>query len=571
MDDFEVPPTKLDENDFRKPSLPLMPSSTNSSTSSLVLPGATGPPTVPSPLSSPGATASSTNKDFNLLKESNNNKQAVPANNNTMPGPTTTVHPPKKDSKDPKRKSLKEKLIQLPRKKELHRTIDRLQPGKSKGNLLVNIQNINKPEELFPLGNPNRVKEIKNSLIVKTDESGPKLSLGTVLNTEGFGLVQQHNFNDDEKKEKEEPEITKEKEEEEKTTDAPLATDSKAEEPEKKEKSEEAKDAKVDVGAWFKAFGVSKKPKKPEEDNPMKNDVNLEGTGESLKVSDSPNLNLPGAQKQRRLSTGSTISERSSFSQDPDSPRIAIDERIGAPAPYPSPIGASPIMASPKTDDLQKASVPGTTQNYPLNGSIRVGFYQDMISTKSSPEKSCSPREMPSPYPQYSHMYSQQSGSSSSPNVYWNNQPGATTPDMPSKTPTYSKQTASPASYYDQYKQPMSQESDFNSSMSPTTNPNSPYHSQQSSPYQQQPNSPYQQQQQQQPTFQQQQPPKNGNVNSGNGGNNATAPSGSQQPHSPYSQPNSPFQQPQAMQQQQQQQQMMNEVSFLFSNFFLIF
>lgn len=523
--------------------------------------------TVSPPLSSPGTTGSGPlpitqlqpppqNKDFNLLKESNNNKQ-VPVSNTIPPIPPSAQQPiSKKELKDSKRKSLKDKLTQLPRKKEVvHRTIDRLQPGKAKGNLLTNIQNINKPEELFPLGNPNKVKEIKNSLIVKTSETGPKLSLGTVLDTEDFGLGQQHSFNDGKEKDKPKTDENDSSEEKEKKEENPVQSSLAAvlnpEVPEIKEpaKSDESKDASkvANLGAWFKAFGVTKKPKKPEDEENGKNDLSesMASGGESSKISDI----LPGPQRQRRMSTGSTTSERSSFSQDPDSPRIAIDERIGAPAPYPSPIGASPIMASPRTDDLQKIPAGGATPSYQPNGSIRVGFYQDMISTKSSPEKSCSPREMPSPYPQYSNMYP-----GSSPSPYWNNHPGATTPDMPPKTPTYSKQTASPASttYYDQYKQPMSQESDFNSSMSPTTNPNSPYHSQQSSPYQQQPNSPYQQ------SFQQQ---KN---NASNSAAPAT-PGASHEPHSPYSQPNSPYSQPsnhiQAPQPQPQSQQLLNEVS----------
>lgn len=80
------------------------------------------------------------------------------------------------------------------------------------------------------------------------------------------------------------------------------------------------------------------------------------------------------ATRARKASTGSTISERSSYSQDPDSPRIAIDERICSsyPAPYPSPLAASPIMRSPKDDNQLKPASPYA----PVNGSIRVGFYQ---------------------------------------------------------------------------------------------------------------------------------------------------------------------------------------------------
>lgn len=52
----------------------------------------------------------------------------------------------------------------------------------------------------------------------------------------------------------------------------------------------------------------------------------------------SPGLDSGGMPRQRRISTGSSVSERSSFSQDMDSPRVGIDERLAYPAPYPSPM-----------------------------------------------------------------------------------------------------------------------------------------------------------------------------------------------------------------------------------------
>jgi hypothetical protein len=183
-------------------------------------------------------------------------------------------------------------------------------------------------------------------------------------------------------------------------------------------------------------------------------------------------------------------------------------------------------MASPKTDEAQKTS----SSNFP-NGSLRVGFYQDMTSTKSSPEKSCSPREMPSPYGQYSNQHHYAGASSSTSSGMYGNFYNPENAGKQVQQASYSKPTNSPASYYDQYKQPLSQESDFNSSMSPSTNPNSPYHSQQSSPYQQQPNSPFQS-------------PASGTTNNSGG----TASNISQAPNSPYSQPNSPYQQTQNQQ-----------------------
>lgn len=120
--------------------------------------------------------------------------------------------PHKRDSKEPKRKTLKEKLQTLPKRKDIHRTIERLQPGKTKGNLLnaksgagVAADEHHAPgTNTLAVGNSStatnvkpKPKEIKNSLVQPTSETGPKLSLGSVLITDGFGLGQQHNFGDD--------------------------------------------------------------------------------------------------------------------------------------------------------------------------------------------------------------------------------------------------------------------------------------------------------------------------------------------------------------------------------------
>lgn len=445
------------------------------------------------------------------------------------PGQNPNAPGQRKDARD-KRKSLKDKITV--RKREVARPIDRLQPGKTKGNL---IQNTNKPDELFPLGNLSKLKEIKNSLMVKPTESGPKLSLGTVLDTEEFGLVQQHNFvdeakdNADEKvsekenscEDKEKVEAFVRKEPIEKIKDDKCTKES---EPDNQTvKSTEKVSATPNLSAWFKAFGAPKK-KKADEDEVSKKKMDTspnEGQSNELSVqggaSKSPGSSLNGAEsgisysqpapRQRKASTGSTVSERSSYSQDPDSPRIAIDERM-YPGPYPSPLGASPILTSPKSEELPKSASP-----YSLNGAIKVGFYQD-TTTKSSPEKSCSPREQPSTYPQYSqHVYSSATSpamtglTSPSYGSYSYHSTSVSAADGAKKSGGSSK---SPASYYDQYKQQRSEESsEYNNSMSPNNNPNSPYQHQQLSPYQQQ-HSPYQQQQHS--PFQQQAQPK---VNSG--------------------------------------------------------
>lgn len=160
------------------------------------------------------------------------------------------------------------------------------------------------------------------------------------------------------------------------------------------------------LNAWLKAFGGPKKTKKEDEGKKDENEKPFEenttaelatpAVAQTISADHSSNgFSLPG-RRTRKISTGSTISELSSFSQDPDSPRLGIDERLGGsyPAPYPSPLGASPIMASPRDE------IPKPTSPYPMNGAIKVGFYQD-TTTKSSPEKSCSPREPHSPYTNY--------------------------------------------------------------------------------------------------------------------------------------------------------------------------
>ncbi|PSN57895.1 hypothetical protein C0J52_00214 [Blattella germanica] len=389
-----------------------------------------------------------------------------------------------KDNKDlaNKRRSTKDSSKQQ-RRREVQRTIERLQPGKSKGNLISNIQSANKTSDEASggsglLGLGGKPKENRNSLLVKTDEATPKLSLGTVLTSDvlGFGH-NSHNFDSSEETQTEEkkpiilssvetastasreigskltpdkqkrllpggpqsPEIKKE--------------DEKTEVEEGKTNVKETKQEKVtpNLSAWFKAFGAPKttavqKQRKPEivshqemdasEDrrlenarSPSPNPTDVPSSGGPAERSRSSDLasrapmqedlerkmeDVPSpsqqtvapAQRQRKVSTGSSMSERSSFSQDP------MDPLDGYPAPYPSPLhrspmAASPIMASPRQEDAPKP----TTSYPPLNGTIRVGFYQDTSSSlqKSSPEKSnssCSPQS-PSPFhqPIYSPRY----------------------------------------------------------------------------------------------------------------------------------------------------------------------
>lgn len=368
------------------------------------------------------------------------------------------------NAKDPKKRPFHRDPTKFFKRREIQRTIDRLQPGKSKGNLLSNIPNANKPDELFPLGPLSKIKESKNSLIVKTDDNAPKLSLGSVLDS--FG---KHKFVDDQKLDLE---IKIEVKEEEKTFSFVSSLDDKKKEVKKEEKLEVKSDnlsdkkgcspgkATPNLSAWFKAFGAPKvqpNQKKPEPKPESKIETEKEetkeqkGKEETRKVVPVPDplasepcgATQTVAPRQRKISTGSSMSERSSFSQDMDSPRVGIEERLGAyPAPYPSPLhkspsGASPAMASPRPDVSPKAA------SYPtINGQIRVGFYQDTVSTKSSPEKSCSPRDNPqSPYTHYhENVYNPTTTQNPSYSYYSSTNP--TPPYNPEPVPN-------PASFYD--------------------------------------------------------------------------------------------------------------------------
>lgn len=98
LDDFDAVAVTIDEADFRKPMIPPL-------------------------LVSPNTSAATS--DNNPLKESNNNK-LVPG------GAIPSSSHQKKDPKDPKRKTLKQ-IIQPRKKEHQQRTIERLQPGKTKG------------------------------------------------------------------------------------------------------------------------------------------------------------------------------------------------------------------------------------------------------------------------------------------------------------------------------------------------------------------------------------------------------------------------------------------------------
>lgn len=484
IDDVDVNLKVVDNNDFRKPTpLPLSPSTSKKPFQS-----------VP--------------KIENITKEPDSQTTAL----------TVDAALNKNPKKLPKKKMLlgdKHQIIF--KKKEIQRTTNRLQPGKTKGNLLCNMQSGNKPDEAFPLPNKEKIKEIKNSLTSEASENSPKLNLGKVLDSSAFnfsnsggnggviekeehedisGTVTDEGFNDDSGLTLKEPSKIKSPESDQSDTVKKESAESSA-----TPSASDSSSVKPNLSAWFKAFGVSKKP----------NNVEIKKT-----PSESKNENYSSScSMQRRLSTGSSVSEISSVESSPH--HMSLEDRA-APAPYPSPMNQSPVQSaiSPKIDDVQKP--------YLDNGPIRVGFYQDTVSTKSSPEKSCSPHESlsSSPYQNYSqqtNVFPPQNVNNL--NIYSN----FYNPESSAKL------RQSPTPLYDQYnkQQPhFNQEQNINKTMNAIASPSSSHHSQQSSPYQQ-PTSPY--------------PATSDNMTSEIHTNNSSNASNIRSPSSSYSQSNSPFHQ----------------------------
>ncbi|VVC96963.1 unnamed protein product [Leptidea sinapis] len=403
-----------------------------------------------------------------------------------------------------KRPSSREpKLI---KRREVQRTIDRLQPGKSKGNLITNVANKSseKLEDTIASGLGNKLSDP-----AKNEGISPKLSLGSVLPTVEFAISEEHNFADEEnvteQKSAEKAEIETAKTEsviENKREEKPIITKKDVQVETEAEiimKPSQEK-ATPNLSAWFKAFGAPKTTptvttvKKITEESDLEEKTQEQSNAEikltSPKVAtakfDSPNdPNSPhqdGGEsphpvsltpRQRRTSTGSSVSERSSFSQDLDSPRHQMS--------LTSPLLRSP--ASPRNDDFQKITYPI------INGSVRAGFYQDTTSLKSSPDKSSSPREAPqSPYSAYSqHVYAASSNitGSATPN-YFVDQNKSPLPAYSqsavfydsSKISSVSKATKS----QDEYPPDVYQQNQFNNSYSPSPTQYSPVQTNYSQP-----------------------------------------------------------------------------------------
>lgn len=319
----------------------------------------------------------------------------------------------------------------IKRRREIQRTIDRLQPGKSKGNLLSNLASNKNEDSVNPVGPiGTKLKDTKVEKNEKEEETLPKLSLGTVLNRDviGFGhhsfeqeesvIVKHYDSQDDSNDEKpllmDEEEKTSQ-EDEEKSQDDDVIPAKKAKEEvssptvnmfEKKnipsQTAAKPKESSTpNLSAWFKAFGQPKSQptvkKKVEQEKEEVKETKIDQpkavpkeTEEIISIDDekdkkvcvAPPLISP-ARRQRKASTGSSVSERSSFSQDPtdpladgSSPRPSLDE------PYLSP------QADPSKTPYHHS---------PVNGTIRVGFYQDTSFPRGSSDKSSSPREPPTP------------------------------------------------------------------------------------------------------------------------------------------------------------------------------
>ncbi|XP_054013153.1 protein PRRC2C isoform X1 [Hylaeus anthracinus] len=247
------------------------------------------------------------------------------------------------------------------RPKKIQRTIDRLQPGKSKGNLLLkkplNLPSVNANETAVNQSASDTDQANKNA-----DEE-PKLSLGTVLkNVDSIQLICKSlvsspnpNFSNDDEEEDHNAlpvaPVPSLKEEKSSTGKPTTQTQTVAEESKDSQSSvketQKPKAATPNLSAWFKAFGAPKSKKKDEESE----------DGAAKKDGELPEVFCG---RQRRMSTGgSSVSESvSSFSQE------SPPGRAGR-----SPQG-QPVMAS-------------------VEPQIRgAGFYQDALSTGSSPYNS---------------------------------------------------------------------------------------------------------------------------------------------------------------------------------------
>ena len=444
----------------------------------------------------------------------------------------------------------------LSRPKKVQRTIDRLQPGKSKGNLLLkkplNLPSGSTSDTIVHQATTDTDKPKRES----TDE--PKLSLGSVLKNadsiQSFckNLVSSPNPNlsneDDEDDNINNSSVSNSAMKEEKGKEAlPIstATEELKENQLSTEDSQKPKSATPNLSAWFKAFGAPKSKKKDEEVE--------EALINSKKEAEVPEVVPP---RQRRMSTGgSSVSESvSSFSQEspparsvrsPQNPQVLIpaneppirgagfyqDALSTGSSPYNSPYYATPPRYS--------AQLPPTPspQNHPLSPAYpsSATFEQSPLYSQNAHQnfQKASPQASPGePFRQLSPSFPQPSPQ----NPFPQNSP-QNTPFPQNQSPVYPQQ--SPQSMHSPYPQPSPQAPPSNYSQPSPQQPPTPGYSQPSpqqsasnysqpspqivnysQPSPQQQHSPYSQPSPQPlPTYSQPSP---------------------QQQHSPYSQPSTP-------------------------------
>lgn len=404
------------------------------------------------------------------------------------------------------------------RQKKVQRTIDRLQPGKSKGNLLLK-----KPTSLT---NGNSTDTVINNTMIdivkpkRESDDEPKLSLGTVLkNTDSIqsfckNLVCSPN-----------PTLSNEDEEADSLNNSSFPTSiatkedqvlianeiveiSSASEILKENVSvindtQKLKSTTPNLSAWFKAFGAPKSKKKDDEVE--------ESEGNLKKESELTEVGI----RQRRMSIGgSSVSESiSSFSQEspparsvqsPQNTQVSIttDSSIRGAGFYQDALNAgtspynSPYYATPPRYSAQLPATP-SPQNHTLSpiypSSVtfeQSSFYsQDNHTSYQKPSPQASPNES---LPQLSPSFSQNSpqNTSFSQNqspVYRQQSPQSMNSPYPQTSPqaptsNYSQSSQQPSTrIYSQtspqqnsnYSQPSSQT--INYSQSSPKQRNSPY------------------------------------------------------------------------------------------------
>ncbi|OXU17702.1 hypothetical protein TSAR_001147, partial [Trichomalopsis sarcophagae] len=311
-----------------------------------------------------------TSSDSSRVTQSKHQQQSSAAGSTGMTSLSSTGAEQALSRKRPSSMKLLGPHAPLPlRPKKVQRTIDRLQPGKSKGNLLSK-----KP----PSNDSAPTNDTANSQSASADSEqtsresgdGPKLSLGTVLkNVDSIQLICKSlvsspnpNLSNDEDAEEatskpatpqgsfaeEQPPTGK------KTLTTAVAKDEQADKKADSEENQKPKSATPNLSAcvWGAKVIATVNPKKDEQ------------------VPESSGLGI-GVSRQRRMSTGgSSVSESvSSFSQE--SPPSAGTGR----SPHQSQQQALPsVMPSPAAA---------------IEPQIRgAGFYQDALSTGSSPYNS---------------------------------------------------------------------------------------------------------------------------------------------------------------------------------------